>query len=155
MTDISITEAKPSDLPMVLELYLELHPDDPRVDSSIATESWARILATPNRVVLLAWHGAHAIGSLEYTICANLTRNARPYVLIENVVVAESFRRRGLASRMIKEVRERTTCLNAYKIQLAVDRAGPVGFYEACGFKATGLVMKLDLSKESLCNEAD
>ena len=155
MTDITITEAKPNDLSIMLELYLELHPDDPRVDSSIAAESWARILATPNRVVLLAWHGAHAIGSLEYTICDNLTRSARPYVLIENVVVAERFRRRGLASSMIKEVRERTACLNAYKMQLAVDLAGPVGFYEACGFKATGLVMKLDLSEEPPCSEAD
>lgn len=144
MLDLTVTEASERDLPQLLRLYADLHPEDPPVDPSAAKTTWAEIRTNTNRVVLLAWHHEQAVGSLEYSVWANLTRGARPYVTIENVVVRTDFRRRGIASHMIEVVRDRAKNLHSYKIQLAVDRAGPRAFYEACGFRATGTVMKLD-----------
>lgn len=142
MDDIRIDEAGVDDLRDVLRLYLQLHPEDPPVDSKHAEAVWIKILQTEHRKVLLARHKSEVVGSVEYCVWYNLTRSARPFVVLENLVVLESCRRTGVGSVLVQAVKNRTSMYNPYKIQLAVALDGPVHFYEARGFADSGLVMK-------------
>ena len=72
-------------------------------------------------------------------VILNLTRNARPYALIENVVTHPDYRKRGLASACLdfaKQIAQRENC---YKIMLltgAQDEA-TMTFYRRAGFPSS------------------
>lgn len=133
---ISIQAAGDSDLPALLALYAELHPADPPLPATEASRIWALIRAQPGREVLLARLGGTVAGTLDCTVLANLTRGGRPFMLIENVVVARACRRRGTGAALLAAAVTRARSAGCYKAQLLsrADRTGAHAFYEACGF---------------------
>ena len=65
----------------------------------------------------------------------NVTWNARPYGLIENVVTARSHQRLGLGRAVLKAAVDRAWTANAYKVMVMTGRKRAAkGFYEAFGF---------------------
>jgi GNAT superfamily N-acetyltransferase len=116
-------------------LLAQLHPDDPAIDRDTATTVWQAILGQPGRQILLAELDGAVVGSIDCMTMANLTRGARPYVLVENVVVDAAHRRRGIASRLLDEAIEIGRAAGAGKVQLATG-AGPAAeaLYVRAGF---------------------
>jgi N-acetylglutamate synthase-like GNAT family acetyltransferase len=133
--DVAIRAAESGDLDVLLELLRELNPDDPRLDARIARAVWQQIQAQSGRTVLVADTGATLIGSLDCLIVPNLTRNGRPILLIENVIVATDWRRGHIGSRLLGSAIEIARSRGCYKAQLlAADDPQAGAFYEACGF---------------------
>lgn len=123
-------------MPVLLALYAELHPADPPLPARAALPIWAAIAAQHGRTILLAERGEEAAGTLDCTVMPNLTRGGRPFMLIENVVVARAHRRRRVGTALLDAAVALARSAGCYKAQLMsrTDRAGAHAFYEASGF---------------------
>jgi GNAT superfamily N-acetyltransferase len=133
---IDVHAAAEADLPALLALYAQLHPADPPLPAPAALPIWAEIRAQRGRAILLAESGGAAAGTIDCTVLPNLTRGGRPFMLIENVVVARDHRRRGVGSALLDAAVALAQAAGCYKAQLLsrTDRTDAHSFYEARGF---------------------
>ena len=144
-TPLRINLAIEADLISILALYSKLHPEDEPLDLPSARSTWWSILATTNRSVLIARLHDLVVGTAEYQVVSNLTRQGRPFILVENLVVHAPYRRNGVGAALLKDIARRVRASQPYKIQLCVAIDGPIGFYEQQGFEADGVAMKIRL----------
>jgi GNAT superfamily N-acetyltransferase len=133
--DVKIRAAESDDLDLLLGLLRQLNPDDPPLDARTADAVWEQIQAQTGRTVLVADTGAALVGTLDSFLVANLTRNGRPILFIENVIVAVDHRRARIGSRLLQAAIDIARSSGCYKAQLlAADDPQACAFYEACGF---------------------
>ncbi|MBR7837664.1 GNAT family N-acetyltransferase [Actinospica durhamensis] len=136
-TKTSVRPAAASDVPALLSLYAELHPTDPPVAPERVAEVWQHIAAQTGRTILVAELGGDVVGTVDCALLPNLTRGARPYLVVENVVVAERVRRQGVGTALFDAVTELAQQTHSYKIQLisASKNEGTHAFYRALGLE--------------------
>ncbi len=133
---MTIREIARSDLEHVLKLYMQLH-DNPLPDQLERVQSiWESILSDSNHHIVVADSDGKIVSSCVCVIIPNLTRNQRPYALIENVITDKKHRKRGLATACLnyaKEIAQREHC---YKIMLLTGAKddGTIRFYEQAGY---------------------
>lgn len=80
--------------------------------------TWKNIISDKNQNIIVKVIEEKIVSSCVCVIIPNLTRNIRPYALIENVVTHKDFRKKGYATECLnyaKEIAERENC---YKIML-------------------------------------
>jgi GNAT superfamily N-acetyltransferase len=143
-----VREAKAGDLDALLALYKDLHAgDEPLPERGSVEKVWSQILADPRHFVFVSEvdHGLAASCALQ--IVPNLTRGARPYGLIENVVTRADRRKQGHAAAVLKHALDHAWQARCYKVMLLTGRDDPKVFalYEKVGFKRglkTGFVAK-------------
>lgn len=137
-----VRPARPEDLGALRALLGELHADD-AWDDGAARAALGAILADPRRRLLLAFAEdddtggpAAPAGTVDVVVVPNLTRGARPYAVIENVVVAERFRRRGIGRALMDAAVEHARASGCYKLQLISGgaRGDAHRLYAAAGF---------------------
>ncbi len=123
----------------LLDLYahhLFSTPDAPLPPRADVECLWRDIINNP----LLHYLGVEADGKIVSTctiaIIPNLTRGARPYGLIENVVTRADYRGRGLAKLLLQHVLKFAWAENCYKVMLlsGAHRQAAHGLYESVGF---------------------
>lgn len=131
-----IRRARPGDLPALLELYRHLNPQDPRVAEDVAARPWQAILASDMIGVFVAEHAGGLVSSCMLVIVPNLTRGARSFAVIENVVTHAEHRGRGLGRAVLAAAVEAAWQADCYKVMLATgSRQGSTWrFYEGAGF---------------------
>ena len=134
--EIAIREAEPGDLPALMDLYRHLQPDDPDMDEDLARARFAEMLAQPGLSVLLAISDGVAVATITLIVIPNLTRGGAPYALIENVVTAAAYRKRGHAGALIRHGFARAWAAGCYKVMLLSGSKNPatLDFYRNCGF---------------------
>lgn len=132
----TIRQAEAADVPVLLNLYRELHPSDPPVAPETAERVWTEITAQSGRTILVAAQGDTLTGTVDCLVVPNLTRSGRPFMLIENVIVAAAARRGGTGAALMAAATALARESNCYKIQLLTNakRGAAHSFYEACGF---------------------
>jgi len=122
----------------LLELYRYLHPNDPELEINERIERlWKKILNTQDIFYIGAEIEGKLVSTCTITIIPNLTRNARPYGLIENVVTHPDHRKKGLGTSVLKFALGVAWKRSCYKVMLLTGRDGPEieRFYENAGFK--------------------
>ncbi|MCL4553067.1 MAG: GNAT family N-acetyltransferase [Candidatus Marsarchaeota archaeon] len=139
-----VRHAVDSDLEQLLQLYQHLHPSDPplTVDTSVR-QLWSQILADNKVHVLVAVAEAGLVASCVLMMVPNLTRGARPFGLIENVVTHAQHRRKGYGRRVLEGALAIAWRNDCYKVMLMTGNASTLQFYRHCGFVQgvkTGLV---------------
>lgn len=98
--------------------------------------------------------GGRVVSSVTLVVVENLTRNMRPYAIIENVVTHADFRGQGYAAALMQKASDIAESLNCYKIMLLTSskKESTLGFYEKCGFdraEKTGFIKRFtDNEKE-------
>lgn len=133
---IIVRPATGADLSALLALYSELNPDDVPLPRASAEAVWAAMSGQHGRTVLVADAGGAAAGTADCIVMPTLTRGGRAILFVENVVVAGSFRRRGVGRRLMEAAVRLGESAGCYKVQLlAADDAYVHAFYEACGFR--------------------
>lgn len=134
--NIEMTHARREDLPALLGLYKQLHETDPVPSGGALETLWDEILADPNYHVLLLKTDGQIAASVSVIVIKNLTRNARPYAVIENVITAAAHRRKGYAARLMAEAVSIAQAANCYKVSLTTGSKDDATFrfYERCGF---------------------
>ena len=139
---------KYNELNELLSLYRQLNPDDPDVcENKALIDTWESIYNNPNYYYIVVEVGGKIVSSCNISIISNLTRNLRPYGLIENVITDVNHRKRGYATKAINMAVEIAKNNNCYKVMLLTGRnEETLKFYEQVGFKKgikTGFIKKL------------
>jgi GNAT superfamily N-acetyltransferase len=130
-----------SDLPGLLFLYRHLHPADaPLPDDITVDQVWHDILNDPKIHCLVAEQDGELVGSCTLVIIPNLTRGARPYGLIENVVTHAGYRKQGIGAAILQQALRIAWEAGCYKAMLMTGskREEVHRFYEKAGFVKGG-----------------
>ncbi len=137
------------ELENLLMLYRFLNPDDPelKIDHDLM-QHWDLILSDPHLYYLVIEEDGMLVSSCTLAIIKNLTRSARPYGLIENVVTHENYRNKGYGTAVLKKAIEIAAEQNCYKVMLLTGRKddSTLRFYEKAGFdrgEKTAFVIRL------------
>lgn len=140
MTTPDIRPAGPDDLPGVLALYRQLNPGDPVLDVAAAGTAWAALLSSGLTTVFVAEMAGRLVSSCTLAIVPNLSRGARSYGVIENVVTDADHRRTGLGRAVLHAALEKAWRADCYKVLLATGsrREATLRFYEGAGFERGG-----------------
>ena len=136
---VEIRRAVEADLIPLIELLAEMHEDDDSVPSAERAEStFRRIDSSDCRLILVAVVEGALVGTLDLFVMPNLTRGARPWAGVENIVVAASHRQRGIARSLLNTAIELARSAHCYKIQLVshARRDAAHHLYENVGFDA-------------------
>lgn len=90
------------------------------------------------RQLLVAEADGAIAGTLDLLIVTNMTHGGAPWAVIENVVVDENARGRGVGRTLIDEAVRRSSDAGCYKIQLLSNkrRTDAHAFYRSTGFEA-------------------
>src|SRR5437899_3433663 len=135
------------ELSSLLGLYRHLHPGDPELAVTELEGLWHRILADSRTHYLVAEVAGQIVSTCTLAVILNLTRGARPYGLIENVVTHPDFRRRGIGTRLLQAALDLAWTHDCYKVMLLTGRKddATLRFYQQAGFEPgvkTGFVAK-------------
>jgi GNAT superfamily N-acetyltransferase len=145
---MNIRPIRSDELAGLLNLYCYLHPSDPEpAITANLEELWNRICADPNLHYLVGEIDGRLVSTCTLTIIPNLTRGARPYGLIENVVTHPEYRRRGLGTSLLHRALQMAWEHSCYKVMLLTGRKdeATLRFYEQAGFEGgvkTGFVAR-------------
>jgi GNAT superfamily N-acetyltransferase len=139
MTDPVIRTAQQSDLHGLLALYRHLNPTDPLLDAEHAEKAWSILLTSGFNTIIVAEIAGVLAASCSLAVIPNLTRGARSYAVIENVVTHPAYRRIGLGRAVLGSALDLAWNADCYKVMLASGRGeDTLRFYEQIGFKRGG-----------------
>ncbi len=135
-----IRPAKPDDLPGILTLYRQLNPGDPVLDIATAETAWAGLLSSGLITPFVADLAGLLVSTCTLAIIPNLSRGARPYGVIENVVTHADHRRTGLSRAVPHAALDKAWIANCYNVLLATGSRteATLRFYEKAGFQRGG-----------------
>lgn len=142
ISDLAVRPATTTDDPRrVFELLRQLAPESRSPEPARQVAAWQGIIAQLGRRLYLAERGTALVGSLDTLVVPNLTHDCRPHLLVENMVVDQVWRRRGVATALMEAAIDHATTQGCYKIQLLTDktRVNAHALYERAGFEATAL----------------
>ena len=151
---MNIREVEQADLEQLLTLYTQLHGNDmPEFDGKLEP-LWNSILSDQNHHIVVGLADGRIVSSCVIVIVPNLTRNQRPYALIENVITHEAHRGQGYATQILDHARQIAERENCYKIMLLTGskQESTIRFYERAGFNRndkTGFIQWLSSSLSS------
>lgn len=135
--DAEIRHINQDEIQKLLDLYKDLHNDDPELNPDIIHPLWEQIYTDKNMHYIVADKDGQLVASCVLVIVPNLTRDARPYGLIENVVTHHHFRRKGYGTKMLEKALHIAWEHSCYKVMLLTSskQEGTLQFYEKAGFK--------------------
>ena len=138
-SDLHIRPATEGDIPRLLDLYQHLNPGDDRPEIAVANEAFARFLTYPGSAIFLGERDNVLVASCALVVIPNLTRGARPYGLIENVVTHRDHRQRGYGRQVLDAASAAAWTSGCYKVMLLTGSKQPevLEFYKRAGFEQT------------------
>ncbi len=137
------------ELDELLTLYQMLNSDDPELERNEELYGkWLDMMDDESLKIIVLKHDEQIVSSCMMSITENLTRNARPFGLIENVITHEEYRGNGFGKFCLQKATEIAEQRNCYKLMLLTgsDKEWKHEFYESCGFEKdekTGFIHNL------------
>ena len=130
-----------------MALYRQLNPDDPVVDESKGRPVFESIIESESNSLIVAEINNAVVSSCYLNIIPNLTRNTRPYAVIENVITGQNYRNRGIGKAIMQYAISRAWEAGCYKVMLLTGRKeeATLEFYKSCGLESglkTAFIMK-------------
>ena len=109
MIKLLIRKATCEDAEVLMNLYcnhLTKHPPKEPQNIALWREKITKFEADPLYNILLAELDGKVVSTVTLVVIENLTRNVRPYAIIENVVTHTDFRGRGYAKILMRKAVE-------------------------------------------------
>ena len=134
-----IREIRRDESEALLELYLHLHEDGLPEDNAHLQNTWNAICADENHHIIVCEIDGRIVSSCVCVIVPNLTRNVRPYAIIENVVTHKDHRGKGYASACLDYARGLAESAHCYKMMLLTGAKDEhtLRFYQRAGYNCT------------------
>ena len=125
------------DISNLLELYRQLHPDDPHVPLDTAMQIWRQSMAYKGSEIFIGLFDSDLVATCTLVVIPNLTRGGLSYALIENVVTDAQHRKKGYGHAVVKAAIARAWELDCYKVMLLTGSQSPstLEFYSRVGFE--------------------
>ena len=135
--ELTIRTANQSDLPSLLELYKQLHPNDDAISLEVARKILVRFLRYSGSTIFLGFRENIVVATCTLIVVPNLTRGGAPYALIENVVTDAQHRKRGYDKLILGAAVSAAWRHDCYKVMLLTGSRDPatLEFYEEAGFE--------------------
>ena len=136
-----VREVKADELDALLALYEDLNPEDvPAAPDGALRAVWGAACENPMIRYVAAELDARLVASCTLIVVPNLTGQARPFGLIENVVTHREFRRRGLGTAALEYALDLAWDAGCYKVMVLTGRKEPGvhRFYERADFHQDG-----------------
>ena len=139
---LAIRLATVEDLPALASLYRQLNPDDEATTPNQVAAVSEEILTSKHFELIVAESGGDLVGTCYLNVIPNLPRGARPYAVIENVVVTRDLRNRGIGKALLRYALARAWERGCYKAMLQTGSKSEAkhSFYRSCGFSQTDKV---------------
>ena len=133
-----LREAVKKDLDELLNLYLFLHEKNIPENSDYLENTWKTIIEDINHHIIVNEVNGKIVSSCVCVIIPNLTRNIRPYALIENVVTNDEYRGKGYATECLNYAKKIAIKNNCYKMMLltGTKNENTVAFYKSAGYNS-------------------
>ncbi|WP_419320404.1 GNAT family N-acetyltransferase [Caulobacter sp. ErkDOM-E] len=134
---LSIRPALREDIATLLDLYQHLAPGDERPSLDHAAEVLERFMSYYGSAIFLGEADGRLVSSCTLVVIPNLTRAARPYGLVENVVTHSNYRRQGFGKQMLDAASDAAWVAGCYKVMLMTGSKKPetLAFYLQAGFE--------------------
>ena len=131
-----IREIKECELEQLLDLYTHLHDEDAPACKEKIKSTWAAIMLDEKIRYFVVESEGRIIACCHLVLVPNLTRGAKPYALIENVVTHRDFRRQGYGRKLLEHSLQWAWGQDCYKVMLMTGRRSEDvdGFYGSVGF---------------------
>ena len=123
-----------NDLPRLAELYRQFWNEES--DLHAMREQFQNVSRNDTHILLCAEENGEVLGSVMGVVCEELYGDCRPFLVIENMIVHENARRKGIAAALLTELEIRAKERNCTQMILVTesDRNDACGFYESNGF---------------------
>ena len=133
-----VREAVKEDLDELLNLYLFLHEKNIPENSEYLENTWKTIIEDINHHIVVKEINGKIVSSCVCVIVPNLTRNIRPYALIENVVTNDEYRGKGYATECLNYAKKIAIKNNCYKMMLltGTKNENTLAFYKNAGYNS-------------------
>ena len=133
-----VREIYENELTKLLNLYLYLHEKSVPVMSEHLKTTWKTIINDKNHHIIVNEIDNKIVSSCVCVIIPNLTRNVRPFALIENVVTMKDYRGNGYATECLNYAKEIALMANCYKIMLltGAKEEAILKFYRDAGYNS-------------------
>ncbi len=137
--NLEITKATTVDIPFILKLYAQIDNDEIlSIDS--AKNIFNKFKLYPNYSLYVAKVKGRVVGTFELLIMDNLAHKGAPSGVVEDVVVDENYRSKGIGKKMMEYAKGICQKNGCYKLTLSSnilrDRAHK--FYDNLGFEKHG-----------------
>lgn len=131
-----VREAKCDDLNEILNLYLDLHETEIPENNKNLQKAWSQMITDRNHHLIVYETEGKIVSSCVCVIIPNLTRNVRPYALIENVVTHKDYRGQGYATACLDFARKIASQNGCYKLMLLTGSQNEktLDFYRRAGY---------------------
>jgi GNAT superfamily N-acetyltransferase len=131
-----VRKAEAADFDRIMDLYRQLQPSDPVLSDGTDRAVFDEILRSPWLSLFVLEDDGRVQATCYLNVIPNITRSARPYAVIENVVTDGAARRRGYGKRVVAHAVEQASAAGCYKVMLQTGskREATHAFYRACGF---------------------
>jgi predicted N-acetyltransferase YhbS len=140
-----IRAATEEDIPRILELYEELVITSSEVEQerNLSLKEYIKVYeqikAMPGHELLVAEDEGEVVGSVVLITVPNLSHNASPWAIIENVIVTQKHRRQGVGKQLMEYAIAHAQEAGCYVIELSSNKTRHEAhrFYESLGFEAS------------------
>ncbi|MEM7216426.1 MAG: GNAT family N-acetyltransferase [Pseudomonadota bacterium] len=131
-----IRMANVTDVDQICQLYVELNPDDQPANKTEAIKQLENLQLFEGSGILIGTLNDQVIASCTLVVIPNLTRQGRPYALLENVITSRAFRGNGFGKQLIRWAVDEAWRYDCYKVMLLTGSKDPhtLKFYSDCGF---------------------
>ena len=130
---MNIRRLTAEDLPALARLYHQFWGETSSLPAM--RDTFRRIDSDPAYILLAADDGS-LCGSAMGVVCQELYGQCRPFMVVEDVVVDRDFRRKGIASALMRELESQASqhgCATIFFVTES-ERTGARRFYESLGY---------------------
>ena len=148
---IHIRLATEEDIPRIIELYDELTITTSQVEKSRSPSLdhykrvFVEIRSDRRQELLVAEDQGEVVGTLVFLLAPNLSHNGTPWAFLENLIVTEKHRRKGVARSLLEYAVCRAREAGCHKVQLCSGKTREEAheLYRSLGFEASAYGFRL------------
>ena len=122
------------DLPDLARLYRQFRGEQSSLENMRTT--FRQLAEDPDYTLVGVREEGRLIGSVTGILCRELYGSCRPFMVVEDVIVDQTHRRRGVGSKLMQAMEQEAIRHHCSYIMLVTDanRTEALGFYENLGY---------------------